>query len=108
MFGTSVDLTQEQNTRDAQVSFKTIATEMEQFVTMAAHDLRAPLRNMSMIAEMLSEGFVDHGDGKVELIIMPDDLAQKSMVLISDVLDPHNQHSFTYTVVELVADRTAI
>ena len=134
MFGTSLDLTNEQNVLNAKVSFKTIASEMEQFVAMAAHDLRAPIRNMSMIADMLSDGFVDQGDGKIELIAMLDDVAQKSRALIGDVLnhahaveniadlskfnfaalcrdicdvlDPRAHHNFTYTAVELVADRT--
>lgn len=136
MFGTSTDLTAEQVTKEAQVTFHTIANEMEQFVAMAAHDLRAPLRNMAMIADLLGDGFVDHGDGKAELIGMLDSVAKKSMTLISDVLDharaldtedtstkfnfaalcrdicdildPHVQHKFTYTTAELITDRTAM
>lgn len=136
LYGTSVDLTAEQANKEAQVSFHTITSEMEQFVAMAAHDLRAPLRNVAMIADMLNDGFVDHGDGKAELIDMLDTVAQKSMTLISDVLDharavdtadtntkfnfaalcrdicdvldPQNQHQFTYTTAELITDRTAM
>jgi len=136
LFGTSIDLTQERNNDEAHASLKTVTTEMEQFVAMAAHDLRAPLRNVAMIADMLNEGFVDHGDGKAELIEMLETISSKSMSLISDVLDharaievvdtrtkfnfaalcrdicdvldPHALHQFTYTAVELVADRTAM
>ncbi|MGB3244472.1 MAG: PAS domain-containing sensor histidine kinase [Sulfitobacter sp.] len=135
LFGTSADLTEERKSLVAQVSIKTIATEMEQFVSMAAHDLRAPMRNIALIADMLRDGFVDQGDGKLELIDMLEEVADKSKSLIADVLshanaidttqttkvfnfaalcrdlcdvlDPHGQHHFTYTAVELKADRTA-
>ena len=136
LFGTSVDLTAEQAAREAQLLLQTKATEMEQFIAMAAHDLRAPLRNMAMIADMLGEEFVDHGDGKVELIGMLENVAAKSMTLIGDVLDhahaldatdtssqfnfaalcrdicdvldPQEEHRFTYTGAEVITDRTAM
>lgn len=135
LFGTSVDLTAARESREAKVSLDTMATEMEQFVAMAAHDLRAPMRNMGLIAELLRDGFIDKGDGKLELIEMIEDIANKSMELISDVLshahavdavsaettfnfaalcrdicdvlDPQENHRFTYTAVEIHADRTA-
>jgi signal transduction histidine kinase len=59
---------------------------MEQFVAMAAHDLRAPMRNVTMLAEVLKDGFVDHGDGKLDMINMMDGIADKTMKLIDDIL----------------------
>ena len=136
LFGTSQDLTELRETRKAQVSYNTIASEMEQFVTMAAQDLRTPVRQMALIANMLRDGFVDHEDGKLELVEMIEDVAAKSMALISDVMshaqavegaeslqtfnfaalcrdlcdviDPHNVHCFTYTSAELSTDRAAL
>ncbi len=135
IYGTTKDLSQERSAREARVKFDTIATEMEQFITMAAHDLRTPMRNMEQIAQLLRDNFVDHGDGKVELIDLIEEVASKSMDLITDVLnhahavdvadtterfnfaalcrdicdvlDPHGQHRFTYPSVEVYADRTA-
>ncbi len=134
LYGTSIDLTQERSTHEARVTFDTIATEMEQFIAMAAHDLRAPMRNMAQIAQLLRDDFVDHGDGKAELIDLMEEVAAKSMALITDVLnhahavdvsdttcgfnfaalcrdicdvlDPHGQHRFTYPSVEISGDRT--
>ena len=135
LYGTSVDLTDTRTTSEAQMNFDTLTSEMEQFVAMAAHDLRAPMRNIGMIADMLRDGFVDRGDGKLELIDMMEEVSSKTMILISDVLahahavdilhsevkfnfaalcrdlcdvlDPCGQHRLTYTQAYIFADRTA-
>ncbi len=60
--------------------------DAERFVSMAAHDLRSPMRNVSTIAAMLREDFQDHGDGKLELIGMLEDVSLKASTLIRDVL----------------------
>ena len=44
------------------------------------------MRNVTQIARMLREGFVDHGDGKLEMIDMLEDIGAKASRLISDVL----------------------
>jgi len=136
LYGCSFDISVEQAVREKQVSFDTLSKEMEQFVALAAHDLRAPMRNMAILAEMLKENFIDHGDGKLELLDMMEDVANKSMVLISDVLDhartahvsnsrtsfnlsalcqdicdvldPHGKHRFTCTAAQISTDRTAM
>lgn len=136
LYGSSIDLTAEREIREAQVSFKTATREMEEFIAMAAHDLRSPMVNMSTIADLLLDEFEDRGDGKLELIEMIADVAQKSNALISDVLshanavetidsrsrfncaalcrdicdvlDPQNEHRFTYTSVDVSTDRTAM
>jgi PAS domain S-box-containing protein len=111
-------------------------SEVEQFVAMAAHDLRAPMRNVRIIADMLREDFVDRGDGKLELIDLLDDVATKSSDLIDgvlqhamsgsatperlpfdfgllcqtmvQVLDPTERHQITWTPAAMQADKTAI
>ena len=135
IYGTSRDLTDEQRTREARVCYDTAATEMEEFIALAAHDLRAPLRNVSLIAEMLRDGFVDHGDGKLDLIDVLEEISTKTARLIADVLsyataleaqqvaqafnfralcqdirdvlDPRSAHDFTFTRAEISGDRTA-
>ena len=136
LYGSSEDMSVEQATRERQVSFDTLTQEMEQFVALAAHDLRTPMRNMALLADMLKEDFVDHGDGKAELLDMMQHVAKKSMVLISDVLsharttemtaartnfdlshlcrdicdvlDPHEKHQFSCTAAQVSTDRTAM
>ncbi|WP_299499129.1 PAS domain-containing sensor histidine kinase [uncultured Roseobacter sp.] len=67
-------------------------TEREQFISLAAHDLRTPMRNISILIDMLREDFEDRGDGKLELIDMLEDVAVKSGELIRDVLS-HTQET---------------
>ena len=136
VYGTSIDITAENAMREANVSLGTNKTEMEQFIAMAAHDLRAPMRNVAILAQVLKEDFVDHGDGKLELIDMLDGVAEKTMGLINDVLthaqsidvectearfdlsdlacvicdvlDPKEQHHFTVTPATLLTDKTVL
>ena len=63
-----------------------LTEEMEQFISFAAHDLRTPMRNIESLAELLREGFVDMGDGKVQLIDMLEEVAVKAARLITDIL----------------------
>ncbi|APE43892.1 hypothetical protein BOO69_11090 [Sulfitobacter alexandrii] len=136
LFGTSLDITDQTRAREAKVSYDTAASEMEQFVAMAAHDLRAPMRNVTMLAEVLRQDFVDHGDGKLEMIDMMDGIAEKTMKLIDDILahsqsveleqtealcdlsemtclicdilDPEERHQVTVTPATLLTDKTAL
>lgn len=136
IYGNSIDVSVEREALEAQVSFDTVTSEMEQFIAMAAHDLRAPMRNVSLLAEMLRDDFVDHGDGKLEVIDMLEDVAAKSMSLITDVLaharatapknpqttfdfsvlcreicdvlDPQEHHVFNVNPVRITVDRTAL
>ncbi|KAG1649478.1 Sensor protein ZraS [Nymphon striatum] len=112
------------------------APEMEQFVALAAHDLRAPIRNIATIADMLRDGFVDRGDGKMELLETLENIATKTMELVSnilehieiagldhpdttfsfpalchdicDTLDPSKMHNITTSTATLSCDRTAM
>jgi len=86
LIGTSVDITHEEVEREVQATVTTITNEMEDFITMAAHDLRTPMRNVHNIADMLRDGFEDLGDGKLGLIDLLEDVALKATSLISDVL----------------------
>jgi len=86
VYALSVDVTAEKNARESKVEFDTLSSEMEKFVALAAHDLRAPMRNVAILTDLLREGFQDHGDGKLELLDLIDKIAVKSMDLISDVL----------------------
>lgn len=86
LFGTSVDISHEESDRGIQASVMNLTNEIEDFITMAAHDLRTPMRNVHHIADMLRDDFEDLGDGKLELINLLEDVALKATTLISDVL----------------------
>ena len=64
----------------------TINNELETYVSLAAHDLRAPMRNVAQIADLLREDFQDLGDGKLDLINLLEDIGKKATRLIGDVL----------------------
>lgn len=128
--------------RDANKDQRSTATqdqlthEMEKFISMAAHDLRTPMRNVQSLADMLRDGFVDMGDGKLELIDLMEEVAITATSLISDVLsyaqasteerrkevfpfkelcddihqvvDPHRKHSVTASHGSIEAEKAAV
>ena len=51
--GTVDDITDLENAQEQQATLHTLAREMEDFVAMAAHDLRTPMRNVKNLVEML-------------------------------------------------------
>lgn len=63
-----------------------MAAKLEDFVCPVAHDLRSPLRKVVTIAEILREDFVGHCVGKLELIDILGKIADKTKILIGDVL----------------------
>ncbi len=136
LIGNPTDVSIEWVAQSAQTKLETISTEVEQFIAMAAHDLRTPMRNVMSLAELLEEGFEDHGDGKMELIELLKDTSAKSMNLIADVLsyastldlsstsalypldvmcrklmevlDPHGQHSINCTKITLSGEKNVM
>lgn len=86
IIGSSTDISGGQIFREMKTEMETITNEFEEFVSLAAHDLRTPMRNVSQVAEMLREDFQDLGDGKIELIGVLEDVGEKALRLISDVL----------------------
>lgn len=136
LFGSSIDTSAEKDAREAKVEFDTMSSEMEQFVAFAAHDLRAPMRNIAALAELLYDGFADSTDERLEMIRLIESIATQSMDLITEVLshaqtvsseknettfsfpalchaiwstlDPTKTHRFTAALSTLCADRTAM
>ena len=136
MFGSSADMTAEKHARDAKLEFDTLSSEMEQFVAFAAHDLRAPMRNISVLTAMMRDDCGTPDKDQLEIINLIENIAVQSMDLISDVLshaetvatktnetvfsfpalchsicetlDPQGHHRFLTSISTLKADRTAI
>ncbi|MEO0744780.1 MAG: PAS domain-containing sensor histidine kinase [Pseudomonadota bacterium] len=134
--GMSRDITQRKRLEQVQAMNDAMANELEDFVRFAAHDLRSPIANVKMLADMLRDGFVDRGDGKTEIIQMIEDVSDRALDLVSDVLtqavavrtetapaqfsfrtmcdnimatlDPAHHHTIAVSDVEVVADMTAV
>ncbi|MFK7945500.1 MAG: ATP-binding protein [Paracoccaceae bacterium] len=100
IIGSSQDISGKQIFREMQAEVETIESEMEEFISLAAHDLRTPINNVTMVAEMLREEFQDLGDGKLELIGILEELGEKAMRLIGDVLAHAQATSVTEQIVE--------
>lgn len=133
---TVIDVTADRSLHDLEERSRAAQKEMEQFVNLAAHDLRTPMRHVHQIADMLREDFEDLGDGKLQLIGLLEGIAEKAMRLIHDVLthartsdavpefgtfdlqaqvetllevlDPLQVHSVETEPLQLTCDRTAM
>ena len=87
LIGSSTDASGWQIFREMRAEMETISGESEDFISMAAHDLRAPMRNVKAIASMLREDLQGAGDETLGLVDALEDLGEKAMRLIGDVLD---------------------
>lgn len=101
MVGTSQDITPERNQLQAHAMATAAAREMEDLMCFAAHDLRTPIGNLKSLAYLLREDFVDHGDGKSELIDMIDTISDKALSVVSDIMG-HVMATTTQSTMELV------
>ncbi|MEM6373272.1 MAG: ATP-binding protein [Pseudomonadota bacterium] len=132
MIGTSLDITPERTHRSEQVLSAAAAQDLEDLMCLAAHDLRSPLCNLKTLADMMRRDFVDHGDGKIELINMIDTVSDRALGVVSGImgqamsmndegesavfdlgdmcddvtvmLDPMGRHSVSYPRINLQAD----
>lgn len=86
MVGISQDISDERALEQAQAMTSAVASEMEDFVSLAAHDLRSPIANVKSLVDMVCEDFVDMGDGKLEMIGMIEQISTRALALVSDVL----------------------
>ena len=86
LVGTSADISSEQTLRETRIDAESQMREIENFVNLAAHDLRAPMRQITMLLDQLREGFEDHKDGKIEIIKMLDNVSTNAKTLITDLL----------------------
>ena len=60
---------------------------MEEFLSLAAHDLRSPMRQVHQVASMLREDLPKISDDSMQLLDMLETIAGKSMQMISDVIN---------------------
>ena len=136
MVGTSRDITKDHHQLHDRVLSDAALQDAEDLICLAAHDLRSPLCNLKSLAQMMRKDFVDHGDGKAELIDMVDNISDKALTVISGImgqaiavgetaehsrfdfgdmcddvmvmLDPMDVHSASYPRMELEAELVAV
>ena len=136
ILGTCENMTSLKHAEQNLQSLRTITHEIEDFVAMAAHDLRTPMRNVQQLVDLVLDGFSDLGDGKIEMIKMLGEIATQSADLINDVLayahatsatpshqqfdlgalcnslqqvlNPSNLHSVSWPNVAIKTDETAL
>ncbi|OED42701.1 hypothetical protein AB833_05595 [Chromatiales bacterium (ex Bugula neritina AB1)] len=73
--------------REAQENTLALNAEIEHIIGLSAHDLRSPMRNMSQLTDLLLDGFVDLGDGKLALVNMLKLVSSATQSLIGNIVD---------------------
>ena len=86
LVGTAFDLGPLEAAREAALMAQSHSAEVEQFVAMAAHDLRSPMRNVASLAGMLREDLTDAEADAHDIIRIIEEVAQNSAQLIDEVL----------------------
>ncbi|MCC1491710.1 PAS domain-containing sensor histidine kinase [Cognatishimia sp. F0-27] len=86
VIGTSVKVTLDKPVSSDKTCTETRVSAIQDFITLAAHDLRAPMGQIQSLSDLLLENFSDLGDGKRELVKMIQSVAIQSQKLITDVL----------------------
>ena len=86
LIGTSEEITTQYRTQELELKMTAIDADIEQFVHLAAHDLRTPMNNIKLITDELRIGFNDLGDGKLELIDLVETVSQRAFRMIDDLL----------------------
>ena len=86
LIGTSADISVQQDVAEMATEASSLQNEMEEFIGLAAHDLRSPMRRVKAIATMLRDDFAARDDDETRLIDMLESVAAQSMALITDVI----------------------
>lgn len=86
ILGTSIDITAERELKRMREQTQGIGKELQEFIYLAAHDLRSPMRQVIALADMLRDDFEDLGDGKLDVIDMLERVSIESLSMVKRVL----------------------
>ena len=134
--GTKLDQGEIARAHELRADAHEMASEIEAFISLAAHDLRAPMRQVRLLTEMLREDGVPLDEARLFILDKLTSVASKSSEMISDilshaqavsaggeaanvrlggviadillVLDPLRHHSVVNDDISLVVDRTTL
>jgi light-regulated signal transduction histidine kinase (bacteriophytochrome) len=87
LIGTSEDISAEEELKTLRLRTQTVSKELEEFMYMAAHDLRGPMRSVHILADFLREDFSDLGDGKLDLIDKLENISVQANSMLDEVLE---------------------
>jgi len=135
VIATTIDKTVQTRDESEWIRAETVHQEILRLTELAAHDLRAPLRQVMALVDLIREDFQDLGDGKLDALDMLELVSEKATsqitelltstkeianaseaetfevdVLCSDLfimLDPLRRHNLSRDVATVLADRQA-
>ena len=84
LFGNSADVSDRQALVEMRTNAATLSGELDKVMARSAVVTHEPMQKVKAIADMLRHGFMDLGDGKLELIDTLEKLATDAMALIAD------------------------
>lgn len=84
--GTCADVSTEQEVLRLRQKLQSALPQAEEFVALAAHDLRAPMRNIQHLSQMLRDSPNMRDEEDIYLMNLLDDVAAKAGALVADVL----------------------
>ena len=134
--GTKIDHGEIARARELRADAQMVASEVEAFISLAAHDLRAPMRQVRLLTEMLREDYGPVDPGQAMILEKLAGVAIKSSEMITDILshaqavsargdpgefplgavvadilltlDPLRRHTVESAELDLVTDRTVL
>jgi len=92
VIGAPQDITAEHAVRVADLRSAQLNKEMEKFISLAAHDLRSPMRKVNQIGKFLREDLPELNESNSKLLDMLESVASNSFEMISDLIS-HAQAS---------------
>ncbi|MFK8082518.1 MAG: ATP-binding protein [Granulosicoccus sp.] len=98
IIGASTEITAEQELAKIRAESRDIEKELQEFIYLAAHDLRSPMKKAHIVADMLRDDFDDMDEEKLELIELLENVSVQSMEMIQTVL----KHAETTAIEESI------
>ncbi|MFK7891710.1 MAG: ATP-binding protein [Granulosicoccus sp.] len=86
IIGASTEISAEIELEEIRPESRSMENELQEFIYLAAHNLRSPMKKVHALADMLREDFDDRGDEKLELIDRLENVATESMTMIQRLL----------------------
>lgn len=87
LIATTIDITDQKRNEAHWLKAETVTQEIKDFTALTAHELKGPMRRVSMFSDLLSDDFKDLGDGKLQMINSIKDTAEKAIQQVTSLLE---------------------
>lgn len=87
VIGASTEITAESELEQMRGDSRVLQQELQEFIYLAAHDLRSPMKKVNMFADMLREDLEELGYEKLDLIDLLEKVSVESMSMIQKMLN---------------------